>query len=131
MGGEQDELCWDCIDLPCGPNVQQKAVQTSSSVLAEASKVVHGERQHAYGHPLDNHGCTAELWTAYLRRKHGVALTLSPEDVCWLNVLQKVSRQANRPKEDNLVDAVGYILNVEMIDAERERRIAKALGEAA
>lgn len=102
-----------------GPNVQQDAAQTSSAILAEASKVVNGDRQHAYGHPADNHGCTAEMWSAYLSRKYRAPITLDAEDVCWLNVLQKISRHANRPKDDNLVDAVGYILNIEMIH-ERE-----------
>jgi hypothetical protein len=96
-----------------------------SAVLEEATKVVNGARRHSYGHPLDNHGCTADLWTAFLRRKYGQCPTLSPEDVCWLNLLQKASREANRSKDDNLVDGIGYLMNIEMIQQERERRITE------
>lgn len=110
---------WSAEQTLRGPNVQQEADQTSSRILAEAAKVVNGDRQHHYGHPADNHGCTAAMWSAYLSRKYRAPITLDAEDVCWLMVLQKISRQANRPKDDNLVDAVGYILNIEMIH-ERE-----------
>ena len=86
-----------------------------SDVLKEAAAAVNGERQHSYGHPADNHGCTAALWSAWISRRTGLAVTLTAEDVCWLNVLQKASREANRAKFDNLTDTVGYVLNIEMI----------------
>lgn len=85
------------------------------SVLEEAQDIIHGDRNADYGHPSDNHGCTAQMVSAYLHRKYGYPVALSAEDVCWFNVLQKISRQANKPKRDNLTDAVGYIGNIEMI----------------
>jgi hypothetical protein len=33
-----------------------------------------------------------------------------------LNVLQKISRDAHLEKRDNLVDVVGYVANIEIID---------------
>ncbi len=92
------------------------------TILDEARAAVHGERQRAYGHPLVNHGTTAEMWSAYLSRRAGVRVTLAPEDVCWLNILQKVSRSLCAPTRDNMVDAAGYAANVEMIEDERARR---------
>lgn len=92
------------------------------NVLLEAQHITAGDRQRYYGHPLDNHGATAALWTAYLRRRrmlpHGTAL--SARDVCMLNVLQKVSRDANRQHRDNLVDIAGYARNAEMVDERAE-----------
>jgi len=96
-------------------NIQSvRAVQ--SKVLREADEIVNGDRQDTYGHPLDNHGCTAELWTAYLNRKYDLDFDLDARDVCFLNILQKISREANFEKKDNLVDIVGYIANIEIID---------------
>jgi hypothetical protein len=87
------------------------------NVLAEAARVVSGDRQHSYGHPRENHGCTAVMWTAYLTRKYGADQhALDARDVCMLNALQKISRDANRPKRDNLIDVAGYMRNAEMID---------------
>jgi len=88
-----------------------------ATVLDDAALVVDGDRNHFYGHPAENHGCTAELWTAYLRRRFGADIpALDVRAVCMLNVLQKVSRDANRPKRDNLVDIAGYVRNVEQAD---------------
>lgn len=79
---------------------------TTDSPLIEALRLVHENRRADYGAPKDNHGRTAELWTAYL----GVAIT--PRQVCMLNILQKVSRDAHKPLPDNLTDIAGYIENI-------------------
>lgn len=94
----------------------------SDSILLEAQRIIHGDRNTDYGHPLDNHATTAELWNAYIAAKKGKPLT--PEDVCYLNVLQKVSRSVTTGvyKRDTPVDVAGYAGNVEMIHEERERR---------
>ena len=91
--------------------------QSGETILEEAQRIIHGARNEDYGHPLDNHGLTAALWGAYLGR------TVTPEDVCFLNILQKVSRVAfGRLTRDTLVDVAGYSANVEMIHVERGRR---------
>ena len=41
--------------------------------------------------------------------------SLTPADVCWLNILQKLARDMHEPRRDNLVDAAGYLLNIEML----------------
>lgn len=91
-------------------------------ILHEAQRITGIDRNRAYGHPLDNHGLTAEFWSLWLARKYGQRLPLTAEDVCWMNSLQKHSREANAPKRDNLVDVCGYMRNVEMIGEERARR---------
>lgn len=85
------------------------------SILAEAGDVVHGDRRKDYGSPLENHDRTAKLWSAYL------GVTVTAEDVCMLNILQKVSRARHALKRDNLVDIAGYAANVELIENERKK----------
>jgi hypothetical protein len=93
------------------------------SVLLEAHNVIHGARSRDYGAALDNHTATADMLSAYLRRKYGFPLELTAEDVCLFNVLQKVARLANTPDHrDSLVDIAGYAGNVEMVQQERARR---------
>jgi len=85
------------------------------SVLAEAARVVDGPRQAEYGHPRDNHGCTAAMMQAYLKRRYGSA-RFDARDVCVFNALQKVSRLAHTPDHtDSLVDICGYARNYEML----------------
>lgn len=94
------------------------------TILQEAQRLIHGDRNKSYGHPLDNHSTTAEMVTAFLRRKYalGTELTLDAEDVCMFNILQKCARQGNAPKRDNLVDICGYAGNIEMVEDETQRR---------
>ena len=96
-------------------------VRTSPpSVLDEAARLVHGDRQQAYGHPRDNHACTAELWNAYLNRRRSATgnpdYQLDAYDVCLLNDLQKTSRLAHSRHRDGLTDKVGFVANAEMVD---------------
>lgn len=88
------------------------------SVLDEAARLVHGDRQQAYGHPADNHACTAALWNAYLDRR-AEALDgkggVDAFDVTMLNILQKVSRLAHSRTRDGLVDIAGFAANADMV----------------
>lgn len=94
----------------------------SETILQEADRIINGDRQYECGHPLDNHGCTARLWSAWLTRHCGVNVEIGPEDVCHLMILKKESRAANRAKRDHLVDIAGYAGNIEMIENELKRR---------
>lgn len=95
-----------------------------ASVLAEADSLINGDRQGDYGHPIDNCGRIAVLWTAHLRARgllvDGAELT--EEDTVWMMIDLKKSREWNRPKRDNKVDAAGYVGMLELIHDERERR---------
>ena len=86
------------------------------NVLEEANRLVHGDRNADYGHPLDDFGRTAAMWTAIL--SHPV----SPEQVGLCMCAVKISRQCNKPKADNLIDLAGYAETVNMVIEEKERR---------
>ncbi len=86
------------------------------NVLTEADQIVNGPRRKTYGEPHENHGCTADLWRVYLKRRFGMNLALDGYDVCWMNVLQKGSRDAHLRKRDNLRDGCGFLRNAEIID---------------
>jgi len=125
-------------DLPprAGSGMNHATSATSEpakTILDEAAEITAGDRQKFYGHPRDNHGCTAALWSAYLLRRVQSRLremgehpedgrelehilTLDARDVCWLNILQKASRDANLRKRDNLTDTAGYARNAEMVE---------------
>ena len=80
-----------------------------TTIFEEAEEIVQGARQKFYGAPDENHGRTAIMWSAYLDR------TVTAEDVCMLNILQKVSRGRHSLTRDTLVDIAGYARNIEII----------------
>lgn len=81
----------------------------SESILEEAERLVVGARGADYGHPSEDFGRTAKMWTAIL----GHPVTAA--DVALCMVALKLSREVNRPKRDNRVDAAGYLLTLEMV----------------
>ena len=84
----------------------------AKEILKKSENIVNGERRESYGHPSENHGCTASFWSAYLSRKLRMSVQLDVRDVCQMNILQKISRDANMKGEDNVVDTIGYALNI-------------------
>lgn len=87
-------------------------------ITAEALRLVFGDRGHDYGHPAEDFGRTARLWSLWLGHD------LDAEDVAAMMVLLKLSRQFNAAKRDNLVDACGYLECWQRIlDARREGAI--------
>lgn len=91
------------------PQVDPPA-EVRPTVLEEAESIVNGPRRESYGPPAVNHGRTAVLWGAYL------GIELAARDVCMLNALQKIGRDAHIPTRDNLVDIAGYMRNAELMD---------------
>lgn len=85
------------------------------NILEEANEITNGQRSHDYGDAYTNHSRTAMLWQSYLIGKYDKFIELGAEDVCYLNVLQKVARDMENPKRDNIVDIAGYARNIEMI----------------
>lgn len=102
------------------------------TILDQAKEVVYGERQASYGHPYDNHSRSGRIIGAlldgWLRKQPGfenipVVPDIPPRIVCHIMVGTKLSRDVNRPKEDNLVDVAGYAQNAQMCEdraAERQ-----------
>lgn len=72
------------------------------SILIEAEDLVHGDRNAAYGHPLDDYTRTAKMWSAIL----GIEVTAHQAILCMCTM--KISRECNKSKRDNMVDLAGY-----------------------
>lgn len=72
-------------------------------VLEEALRITGKDRNAQYGDPNQDFKRTAGMWSAYL--EHDVA----PEDVAWMMVMLKASRNRHQKKRDNYVDAAGYV----------------------
>lgn len=86
------------------------------TALQESQRLVHGERNASYGHPLDDYTTTAALWSAVL----GHPVTAEQAILCM--ILVKVSRESRIHKRDNCVDIAGYAECLNWAVDERKRR---------
>jgi hypothetical protein len=93
------------------------AAPKPETILQEAQRLVYGDRQESYGHPIDDFSRTAAMWTGMLGDR--LTSALKPEDVALMMVLVKVSRECHRPKRDNVTDIAGYAATLAMV---RERQ---------
>jgi uncharacterized protein DUF6378 len=94
----------------------------AETVLQEANRLVNGDRQKDYGHPLDDYTKTGAFWSIILKDKLKPGETISPQDCVLMMVCLKISREMNLPKRDNRVDGAGYFGALDLIYQEIQRR---------
>ena len=94
------------------------------SVLIEADGLVHGDRNAAYGHPLDDMSRTAGMVSAMLA--HKLREPLTAEEIAYIMCQVKLSRQINKVKRDNMVDLSGYAECADWMIEERAIRASSA-----
>ena len=80
-----------------------------TDILAEARRLVHGDRGKNYGHPLEDFSRTAGFWGLILNAP------VTPEQVGLCMIALKLSRECHKHYRDHLVDMAGYAETVEMV----------------
>lgn len=93
----------------------------SASPLDVAKGLVHGDRNRDYAHPHTDYTCTAAIWQSLISRRYGVDVPITPDFACLMMVAVKLSREAGKHKDDNLIDAAGYVECAAMCLTEQER----------
>lgn len=75
-----------------------------TQILAEAERLINGDRQQAYGDASVSFGRIADMWSAYL----GAPVT--PRDAAAMMALLKISRARSNPASvDSWVDGAAYL----------------------
>lgn len=77
----------------------------------EARRLVDGERQKGYSHPAENFGRIAKIWSGI------IGAEVTPEHVAMCMVGVKLARECHEHNRDNLVDAIGYVLTLDMVNS--------------
>jgi hypothetical protein len=88
-------------------------------IAAHAATLVTGDRGSDYGHPLDNLGRAAAIWSVIL------GCDVSAEQVALCMVGVKIAREVNPSgggNMDTVVDGIGYFLTLAMVREERALR---------
>lgn len=83
---------------------ERRSAGTPISHLVESHDLVYGDRNEAYGHPADDFARQAKIWSAILE------VEVSATQVALCLVGTKLAREVNRPQEDNIIDAHGYLI---------------------
>jgi hypothetical protein len=88
-------------------------VNDDGSIFDEAKKMVHGPKQEAYDHPVENFTRIGNMWAEVFGHP------VTPEQVALCMVLVKVAREAFKPNRENRVDLIGYGGTLERIYVRR------------
>lgn len=91
------------------------AFSSVESPLDVAKRLVHGARGEDYGRPIEDFSRTGRMWAAILGLDEVTA-----EQVAMCMVALKLSRECNRPKDDNVDDAAGYLETLWMVKEDRK-----------
>lgn len=77
--------------------------------LKQVEQAVCTDRTQSHGQPEDNFNNIATLWTAWLRGRYKVDITLDRVDVGYLSILLKTARAMSNPRYlDHALDTAGY-----------------------
>jgi hypothetical protein len=77
----------------------------------KAAALILGDRNDSYGTPESDFSGIALIWSGILSAK--LRTNITPDEVALMMVGLKLRREAHKPKDDNLVDAHGYLLCLE------------------
>jgi hypothetical protein len=105
----------------------------TESILQEAQRIIHGDRNVAYGHPIQNFQAIAHIWNGYIRAMGEERLNVdgfSPQDVANMMILMKIGRVCNdNYHRDSYVDVAGYAGTAERMQEPAEALAAFAKSE--
>lgn len=81
-----------------------------TNIATEAAKLVCGDRNDSYGDPADDYAGTAKVWSGLLIQKLKPGVEITPREAILMMAALKIRREVTKPKRDNRVDAIGYML---------------------
>lgn len=91
------------------PMKAEQAPEPAPNVLADAHRIIYGNREQVYGDPAKNLKVIADFWSTHLTAVFNQPVDITVNDVCSMMVLMKQARLINDPNHrDSVVDVCGY-----------------------
>ena len=89
---------------------EEKKQTTRAKVLVEAHRITLGDREQAYGSPLESFNSIASFWNVFLFQRGMRGVVLDGTDVALMMDLLKTSRlmTGDTANYDTWVDKAGY-----------------------
>ena len=87
-----------------------KTNAVNTDVLDKVKEILNGDRLDSYGRPLASFNRISQDWSTYLFRKGKLEFSIKPFDSAMMMVLFKLAREENKHKEDNIIDAIAYLV---------------------
>lgn len=89
---------------------EEKQNRVDTNILNTVKEILNGARLDSYGNPLNSFGRISDYWNNYLLHKGITIKNLNPSDSAMLMALFKLAREENKHKEDNIIDAIAYLV---------------------
>lgn len=92
--------------------IKQKEKQNcvDTSTLSKVKEILNGDRLDSYGNPSESFRRISEYWDNYLIHKNLDIENIKPSDSAMMMVLFKLAREEHKHKEDNIIDAIAYLV---------------------
>lgn len=92
--------------------IKQKEKQNcvDTSTLSKVKEILNGDRLDSYGNPSESFRRISEYWNSYLIHKNLDIENIKPSDSAMMMVLFKLAREEHKHKEDNIIDAIAYLV---------------------
>lgn len=91
-------------------SLMDKTNAVNTDVLDKVKEILNGDRLDSYGRPLASFSRISQDWSVYLFRKGKLEFSIKPSDSAMMMVLFKLAREENKHKDDNIIDAIAYLV---------------------
>lgn len=96
--------------------LKQNAPATDTKTLADqAKKLVYGDRNQQYGSPAKDYERVSKVWSGLLCNKLKDGESITAEEALIMMTALKLCREFHKHKEDNVIDAHGYLLCLDWV----------------
>lgn len=92
-------------------------MEIDPSIFEKALELIGGDRLEEYGHPSESFKRFAYIFSGILL--HKLKEPITAKEAALMMAGFKLAREANKPKEDNLVDGAAYIMLADIIEKDK------------
>ena len=91
-------------------NQRKELWKNKENLLGKIVKYKYFDVSILNGSPSESFRRISEYWDNYLLHKNIDIKNLKPSDAAMMMVLFKIAREENKHKEDNIIDAIAYLV---------------------